>query len=110
MSGFKNSTFKRGRYHKIDLTILSYVVADMKAQIYLIIDHRYLKKSRLLKFCYVPAASAAFSKAFWQQPITVLTRQTRQAVLAINQSIFLRFLCHRLMSLPDVGLIASSNM
>ncbi len=62
MSGFKNSTFKRGRYHEIDLTILSYVLADMEPQIYLIIDHRYLKKSRLLKFCYVPATSAAFSK------------------------------------------------
>ncbi len=27
-------------------------------------------------------------RAFLQQPLTVLTRQTRQAVCAINQSIF----------------------
>ncbi len=31
--------------------------------------------------------------AFLQQPLTALTIQTKQAVCAINQSIFLRYLC-----------------
>jgi hypothetical protein len=55
--------------------------------------HRYLKKSRLLKFCYVLAARQPFPRAFLRQPLTVLTRQARlAAVCAINQSIFLRCL------------------
>jgi hypothetical protein len=54
--------------------------------------HRYPEKSRLLKFCYVPGASAAFSKGFLWYPLTVFTRQKMQVVSAINQSIFLRCL------------------
>jgi hypothetical protein len=46
-------------------------------------------ENRLLKVCYVPATSAASSKAFLLHPFTVLMRQTRQAVHAIKQSIFL---------------------
>jgi len=52
----------------------------------------------LLKFCYVPATSTTSSKAllaffiFWLWPITVLKRQPRQAVHAVDQSIFLRCL------------------
>jgi hypothetical protein len=88
LSGFKNSTFKRGRYHEIDLTILSYVVSDMKPPIYLIIDHRYLKKSRLLKFCYVPAASAAFSKAILATA-TNSTNQKNKAGDMCHQSVYL---------------------
>jgi len=57
--------------------------------------HRYLKKSRLLKFCYVPATSTASSKGILWQPLTVLTRQTSQAVRAIDQSIFLRCLWYQ---------------
>jgi hypothetical protein len=50
------------------------------------------RKYRLLKVCYVPATSTAFLVFFsllllW--PLTLLIRQTRQAVRAINQSIFL---------------------
>ncbi len=52
-------------------------------------DHRYLRKSRLIKFCYVPTTSAASSNAFLHWPLTVLTRQ---AVCTINQSTFLRCL------------------
>ncbi len=51
------------------------------------------RKNRLLKVCYVPDTCAASSKAFLLQPLTVLMRQTRQAVRTINQSIFLRCLC-----------------
>ncbi len=50
-------------------------------------------------FCYVPASIATYSKTFWLfslRPITVLMRQTRQAVRAINQSIFLRCLWNQL--------------
>jgi hypothetical protein len=57
--------------------------------------HRYVKKSRLLKFCYVPAISAASSKGIFAA-ITNSTKKTSEAgdglTGAINQSIFLRFL------------------
>jgi hypothetical protein len=42
-------------------------------------------KRRLLKYCFVPATSAYSSKGFLHRPLTV---PTRQAVRAINQSIF----------------------
>jgi hypothetical protein len=32
------------------------------------------RKYRLLKVCYAPATSTTYSKAFLQQPLTVLTR------------------------------------
>ncbi len=54
--------------------------------------NRYLKKIILIKFCYVPAACAATSKGIFVAA-TLLTTQTRQAVCAISQSIFLRCLC-----------------
>ncbi len=47
-------------------------------------------KNRLLKFCYVPATSAAHIRLlFLLQPFAVLMKQTRQAVCAVKQSIFL---------------------
>jgi hypothetical protein len=47
-------------------------------------------KNRLLKFCYVPLTSAACNRLLFSlQPFTVLMKQTRQAVRAIKQSIFL---------------------
>jgi len=54
-------------------------------------------QNRLLKVCYVPATSAGlprvrffFSFLFMLlRPLTVLMKQTRQAVRAIKQSIFL---------------------
>ncbi len=55
-------------------------------------SHRYLKKIRLLKFCYVPATSAASSKCILHWPPTVLAGQTSQVARAINQSIFLGYL------------------
>jgi hypothetical protein len=54
------------------------------------------KYYRLLKFCYVPATSAAHNRLlfflFFLRLFTVLMKQTRQAVRAIKQSIFLRCL------------------
>jgi len=51
------------------------------------------RKNRLLKFCYVPATSAAHNRLlfflFLLQPFTVLMKQTRQAVRAVEQSILL---------------------
>ncbi len=51
------------------------------------------RKNRLLKFCYVPATSSAYNRLlfflFLLRPFTVLMKQTRQAVHAIKQSIFL---------------------
>ncbi len=45
-------------------------------------------KNRLLKFCYVPATSAAHNRLlFLLRPFTVLMKQTRQAVHAVKQSI-----------------------
>jgi hypothetical protein len=47
-------------------------------------------KNRLLKFCYVPLTSAARNRLLFSlQPFIVLMKQTRQAVRAIKQSIFL---------------------
>jgi hypothetical protein len=47
-------------------------------------------QNRLLKVCYVPTTSAGLNRVlFWLQPLTVLMKQTRQAVCAIKQSIFL---------------------
>ncbi len=44
-------------------------------------------------FCYVPATSAAHNRllffSFLLQPFTVLMKQTRQAIHAVKQSIFL---------------------
>jgi len=50
------------------------------------------RKNILLKFCYVPATSAAHNRLllfFLLRPLTVLMKQTRQAVRAVKQSIFL---------------------
>ena len=48
------------------------------------------RKNRLPKFCYVPATSPAHNRLlFLLRPFTVLINQTRQAVHAIKQSIFL---------------------
>ena len=56
-------------------------------------------KNRLLKFCYVPATSAAHNWLlfflFLLRPFTVLMKQTRQVVCAVKQSIFLRCLWFR---------------
>ncbi len=43
--------------------------------------------------CYVLATNATGLAPFLLQPLSVLMRQKRQAVFAINQSIFLRCLC-----------------
>jgi hypothetical protein len=42
-------------------------------------SHRYLKKSRLLKFCYVPATSAASSKGIFAAATNSIN-QTNKAV------------------------------
>jgi len=42
----------------------------------------------LLKFYYVPLLAHGLPQAFVRQPLTVLPRQTRQAVCTINHSIF----------------------
>ncbi len=51
------------------------------------------RKNRLLKFCYVPATSTAHNRLlfflFLLRPFTVLMKQTRQAVHAVKQSLFL---------------------
>jgi hypothetical protein len=49
-------------------------------------------QNRWLKFCYVPATSAGLPRLFLLQPLTVLMKQTKQAVCAIKQSILLRYL------------------
>ncbi len=69
--------------------------------------HRYLKNNRLLNFCCAPATSATSSKAFsvfLLRPLTVLMKQTRQAVRAIKQSILLRCLWY------DLGVCPRSNL
>jgi len=51
--------------------------------------HRYLEKSRLPKFVMCQLPAQPFPRAFLQRPLIVLTRETRQAVCAIHQPIFL---------------------
>jgi hypothetical protein len=51
--------------------------------------------NRLLNVCYVPATSTCLNRLlffFLLQPLTVLMKQTRQAVRAVKQSILLRCL------------------
>ncbi len=54
--------------------------------------HRYRKsQNRLPKVCYVPATSACLPRLlFLLRPLTVLMKQTRQAVCAIKQYFLLR--------------------
>ncbi len=63
-------------------------------------EHRYLKNIDCLSFevCQTPSATSskafAFSFSFFLlRPLTVLMKQTRQAVRTIRQSILLRCLC-----------------
>jgi hypothetical protein len=56
----------------------------------IIIDIESLE-SRLFKFCYVTATSAHLQRLlFLLWPLTVLMKQTRQAVCTVKQSILLR--------------------
>jgi hypothetical protein len=50
--------------------------------------HMYLRKVDCSSFGMCPLQALALPRVFLWQPLTVLTRQTRQAVRAINQSIF----------------------
>jgi hypothetical protein len=62
---------------------------ENKKYFYFCPKHKYQKsKNRLLKVCNVPATSAGLSRLlFLQWPLTVLMKQTRQAVHAFTQSI-----------------------
>jgi len=53
-------------------------------------NHRYLKKEDCSSFVMCPLLVLPILRAFLQRPLTVLTKQTRQAT---DQSIFLRCLC-----------------
>jgi hypothetical protein len=47
-------------------------------------------QNRLLKVCYVPATSAGLNRIlFLLQPLTVLMKQTRQAIRTVKQSMYL---------------------
>jgi hypothetical protein len=50
------------------------------------------RKNRLLKICYVPTTSITFLAFFLVWPLTVLMKQTWQAVRAVKLSIILRCL------------------
>ncbi len=52
------------------------------------LNHRYLNKSRLLKFCYVPATSAAFSKGIFVAA-TISTNKRNKAGSSCHQSVYL---------------------
>jgi hypothetical protein len=51
-------------------------------------NHRPLRKVACSSFVMCPLLALALPRVFLKQPRTVLTRQTRQAVRAINLSIF----------------------
>jgi hypothetical protein len=68
-------------------------------------------QNRLLKVCYVPATSAGLNRLlyfffflWWQ--LTVLMKQTRQAVCAVKQTILLRCVWGRL-RIVDLLLLSS---
>ncbi len=52
------------------------------------LDHRYLRKVDCSSFVMCPLLVLPFQRAFLRQPLAALTRQTMQAVSAINQPIF----------------------
>ncbi len=52
------------------------------------LTHRYQKNIDCLSFVVCPPLAPHLRRHFLQWPLTVLIRQTRQAVQAINQSIF----------------------
>ncbi len=54
------------------------------------ICHRYLKKRKLVQFVTCRLLALPVPRAFLKRPPTVLTRETRQAIHAINQSISLQ--------------------
>jgi hypothetical protein len=72
------------------------------------------KKSRLLKFCCVPLLGLALTRAFLQQPLAVLTRQTRQAVHAFNQSVYffnmMSMICSQLKLQLSVSFCSTNNL
>jgi hypothetical protein len=61
------------------------------------LSHRYLRKSDCSSFVMCLLLALPLPKAFLWQPLTELTKQTRQAIHAFNQSIFLRFVPGKLM-------------
>jgi hypothetical protein len=47
-------------------------------------NHRYLKKSRLLKFCYVPTTSTAFSNGMFEAANNSTNQANKEGIRAIN--------------------------
>ncbi len=75
-----------------------------------IIDIKSLP-NRLLKVCYVPTTSAGLSRLlFLWWPLTVLMKQTRQAVRTFKQSILLRFLWQHVAVLALAPLGSTTNI
>ncbi len=67
------------------IILLSVVMLNLVVLRVNIIDIESLK-NRLLKVCYVPATSARLPKLlFLLQPLTVLMKQTRQAVQSVKR-------------------------
>ncbi len=58
-------------------------------------NHRYLRKVDCSSFVMCRLLALPLRRPFLRWPPTVLARQTRQAVCAINQSIFLRCLWNK---------------
>jgi hypothetical protein len=52
------------------------------------LKHRYLRKVDCSSFLTCPLLALTLPRVFLQWPLTVLTKQTRQAVCANNQPIF----------------------
>ncbi len=66
---------------KVLINVLNYIVYFILVAVK---SHRYLKKSRLLKFCCVPTTSTTFLAFFLLRPLTFQKRQTRKADHTIN--------------------------
>jgi hypothetical protein len=86
----RNEISRMRLFLKISLKHLLFMFLLQVMAFFIDIERR---KNRLLKFCYVSATSAAHNRLlffiFLLRPFTVLMQQTRQAVRAIKQSIFL---------------------
>jgi hypothetical protein len=82
-------------HYQLDIYLKTAILSYQKCLEFYSVSIDIKRKNRLLKVYYVPATSTtflAFFLFFLLWPLTVLMKQTRQAVRLVKQSIFLRCL------------------
>jgi hypothetical protein len=96
----KKKCFKNAKHFLVES--LKGVLLTKGGDLNLVLDHRYLRKADCSSFDTCLLLALPLPKSFLCQPLTVLTRQTRQAVHAINTSILLRCLWFEWSPFKDV--------